>query len=109
LYLTLLVIIYGLWTFLRAVGLEGEARPIAGLFKCSWLNLGASLTESCRMRTGGLRVSMRFIGPEEGWVFALSRTPGPALEGIFAAGAPPAASLSEDGCKGAEVSGYSAT
>jgi hypothetical protein len=47
-----------------------------GLFKCSWLNLGASLAGSCGVRTGGLRVSMRFMGPEEGGVVAVSRIPG---------------------------------
>jgi hypothetical protein len=51
---------------LRAVGPRREDRPVVGLFKCSWLNLGARLTGSCRVRTGGLGVSMRFMGPEEG-------------------------------------------
>jgi hypothetical protein len=44
---------------------------VVGLFKCSWLNLEASLTGSCGVRTGGLRVSMRFMGPEEGGVVAV--------------------------------------
>jgi hypothetical protein len=34
------------------------------------------------MRTGELRVSMRFIGPEEGGVVAASRTPGLGLLGV---------------------------
>jgi hypothetical protein len=51
------------------------------------------------VRTGGLEVSMRFMGPEEGGVIAVSRTPGPSLVGIFVAGASPSddASLSEGG------------
>jgi hypothetical protein len=69
------------------VGCGGEIRPVVGLFKYSWLNLGASLTGSCGVRTGGLGVSMRFMGPEEGGVVAVSRTPGLSLVGIFAAGA----------------------
>jgi hypothetical protein len=67
----------------------GEARPIVGLFKCSWLNLEASFTGNCRVRTGGFGVSMRFVGPEEDGVVAVSRTPGLGLIGIFAAGASP--------------------
>jgi hypothetical protein len=76
LYLTVLVIIYwalglsqghlqggGSW------GREGEARPLLELFKCSWLNLGASLTGSCGVRTGGLKVRVRFIGPGKVWLF----------------------------------------
>jgi hypothetical protein len=72
----------------RAVGLRGEARPIVGLFKCSWLNVGASLTWSRGVRIGGLRASMRFLGPEESGV-VVSRTPAPSLIGICAAGASP--------------------
>jgi hypothetical protein len=89
----------------RVVGSQGEARPIVGLFKCSWLNLGSSLIGSCGMRTGGLGVSTRLMGPEEGGIVEVSRTPELGLVGIFAAGASPsdAASPSEDG--GEEVNG----
>jgi hypothetical protein len=54
---------------------------------------------------------MRFMGPEEGGVVAISRTPGLILVGIFAAGASlsAAASSSKGGGKGAEGSGYSGT
>jgi hypothetical protein len=114
LYLTVLVIIYigfgPLSEVPPMIGPGEEARPVVGMFKCSWLNLGASLTGSCRVRTGGLRVSMRFIGPEEGGVVAVSRTPGPGLVGIFAGGAFPSdvASLSKGGGEGVEgKSGYS--
>jgi hypothetical protein len=57
------------------------------------------------VRTGGLRVSLRFMGPEEGGVVAVSRTPGLDLGGISAAGASPlnAASPSKGG--GEEVGG----
>jgi hypothetical protein len=72
----------------KAMGSRGEARPIVGLFKCSWLNLGASLAGSCRVRTGGFSVSMRFIRCKEVGIIAVSRTPGPSLVGIFAAGLP---------------------
>jgi hypothetical protein len=66
------------------------------------------------VRTGGLRVSMRFMGPEEGGVVAVSRTPGLSLVGIFAAGASPshAAFPSEGGSEeadGSGKSGYSGT
>jgi hypothetical protein len=76
-----------------------------GLFKCSWLNLGASLEGSCGVRTGGFRVSMRFMGLEEGGVVAISRTPRLGLVGVFATGASPldAASPPEGG--GEEVDG----
>jgi hypothetical protein len=86
------------------VGPRGEARPVLGLFKCSWLDLGACLAGSCGVRTGGLGVSMRFMGPEEGGVVAVSRTPGPGLVGAFVAGTSlsAAASPSEGGGKGAE-------
>jgi hypothetical protein len=51
-YLIMLVIIYLAldcsWGICRVVGPGGEARPIVGLLKCSWLNLGASLAGSCR-------------------------------------------------------------
>jgi hypothetical protein len=101
LYLAMMVIIYLAWTSLRGicrvVGYRGEARPVVGLFKYSWLNLGASLTGSCGVRTGGLRVSMRFMGPEEGGVVAVSRTPGLSLVGIFAAGASPSDAASPSG------------
>jgi hypothetical protein len=85
-----------------------------GLFKCSWLSIGASLTVSCRVRTGELGVSMRFIGPEEGVVVGVSRSPGPGLADIFAAGASlsDAVSPSKGGGKGAEGSskcGYGGT
>jgi hypothetical protein len=93
LYLTVLVIIYigfgPLSEVPPMIGPGEEARPVVGMFKCSWLNLGASLTGSCRVRTGGLRVSMRFIGPEEGGVVAVSRIPGPGLIGVLAAVASP--------------------
>jgi hypothetical protein len=51
---------------------------------------------------------MRFMGPEEGEVVAVSRTPGPVLVGIFAAGASPSdvASLSKGGGEGAKGDGY---
>jgi hypothetical protein len=62
---------------LQGGGSQGKAVPIVGLFKCSWLNLGASLAG--RVRTGGLGVSMKIIEPEESGVVAVSRTPGPAL------------------------------
>jgi hypothetical protein len=54
---------------------------------------------------------MRFIGPEEDGIVAVSRTPGSSLAGIFAAGTSlsDAASPSEGGGKRAEGSGYSAT
>jgi hypothetical protein len=63
------------------------------------------------VRTGGLEVSMRFMGPEEGGVIAVSRTPGPSLVGIFVAGASlsDAASPPKGGGKGAEGCGYSGT
>jgi hypothetical protein len=67
---------------------QGEDRPVLGLFKGSWLDLGASLTGSCRVRTDRLRVSMRFMGPEEGRVVTVSKTLGPSLVGIFTAGLP---------------------
>jgi hypothetical protein len=59
----------------------------------------------------GLGVSMRFLGPEEGGVAAISRTPGPSLVGIIAAGALPldAASPLKGGGKGAEGSGKGGT
>jgi hypothetical protein len=41
---------------------EEEARPIVGLFKCSWLNIGPNLAGGCGVRTGELGVSMRLIG-----------------------------------------------
>jgi hypothetical protein len=34
--------------------------------------------------TGGLRVNMRFMGPEESGIVAISRTPGLGFVGIFA-------------------------
>jgi hypothetical protein len=66
------------------------------------------------VRTGGLGVSMRFMGPEESGFVAVSRTSGPGLLGIFDAGASlsDAASPSEGGGEGAESSGkngYSGT
>jgi hypothetical protein len=63
------------------------------------------------VRTGGLRVSMRFMGPEEGGVVAVSRTSGPSLLGIFAARASPpeVASPSKGESKGAVGGGYSGT
>jgi hypothetical protein len=64
------------------------------------------------VRTGGLGVSMRFMGPEEGGVVAVSRTPGPSIIGIFAAGPSlsNAASSSEGGGEGAKgKGGYSGT
>jgi hypothetical protein len=79
------------------------------LFKCSWLNLGASPTVGCGIWTGGLRVSMRFNGPEEVGVVAVSRTPGSRLVSVFASGASlsDAASPSEGGGEWAEGSGKS--
>jgi hypothetical protein len=73
------------------VGLGGENIPIGGLFKYPWLSLGTSLTGRSGVRTGGLRVSMRFMGPEEGRVVAVKPTPRPSLADVFAA---------EDGGKG---------
>jgi hypothetical protein len=114
----MLVTIYWPWTSLRgicgAVGPGQEARPIVGLFNCSWLNLGASISGRCRVRTGGLRMSMRFMGSEEGRVVAVSRTPGPSFVGISVAGAFPsdAASPSKSGGKevdGSGKAGYSGT
>jgi hypothetical protein len=57
---------------------------------------------------------MRFMGPEEGGVVAVSITPGLSLVGVFAAGASPsdAASPSEGGGKevdGGGKDGYSGT
>jgi hypothetical protein len=48
----------------RAMGPGGEARPVVGLFKCFWLNLGVNLTGCCGVRPGGFRVSLKFMGPE---------------------------------------------
>jgi hypothetical protein len=58
------------------------------------------------VRTGGVRVSMRFIGPEEDGVVAVSRTLGSSFVGIFAAGSSPsdAASPFEGGGEGVEGS-----
>jgi hypothetical protein len=66
------------------------------------------------VRTGGLGVIMKVMGPEEGGVVAVSTTPGSGLLDVFAAGASPpdAASPSEGGGEGAEGSGkggYSGT
>jgi hypothetical protein len=53
---------------------------------------------------------MRFRGPEEGGVVAVSRTPGPSLVSVLVAGASPLdVSPSEGGGKGAEGGGYSGT
>jgi hypothetical protein len=57
---------------------------------------------------------MRFIGSEEGGVVALSRTSGPSLVDVFAAGDFPsdAASPSEggdDGAEGGSKDGYNGT
>jgi hypothetical protein len=84
-------------------------RYMLRLFKCSWLNLGASPTVGCGIWTGGLRVSMRFNGPEEVGVVAVSRTPGSRLVSVFASGASlsDAASPSEGEGEGAEGSGKS--
>jgi hypothetical protein len=71
----------------KAVGPGREARPILELFECSWLNLGVIFTGSCKVRTGGLGVSMRFMGPKEGGVVAVSKTPESSLVGVFAASA----------------------
>jgi hypothetical protein len=57
------------------------------------------------VRTGGLRVSMRFMGPEEGGVVATSRTSGLRLVGIFATGASPADAASPSKGEGAESGG----
>jgi hypothetical protein len=66
------------------------------------------------VRTGGFGVSMRFMGPEEDGVVAVSRTPGLSLVGIFAAGASlsDAASPSKGGGEqvgGSGKGGYSGT
>jgi hypothetical protein len=66
------------------------------------------------VRTGGLGVSMRFMGPEEGGIVVVSRAPGAGLVGIFAAGSSLSDSVfpSMGGGKGAEGSGkggYSGT
>jgi hypothetical protein len=66
------------------------------------------------VRAGGLRMSMRFMGPEESGVVAVSRTPGLCLVGVFAVGASlsDAASSSEGGGEEADGSGkggYSGT
>jgi hypothetical protein len=54
---------------------------------------------------------MRFMGAEGGGVVAVSRTPGPGLVGVFAAGASlsAVASPSKGGGEGAEGGGYSGT
>jgi hypothetical protein len=59
------------------------------------------------VRAGGLRMSMRFMGPEESGVVAVSRTPGLCLVGVFAVGASlsDAASSSEGGGEEADGSG----
>jgi hypothetical protein len=76
------------------------------------LELGASLTGSCGLGTGGLGVSIGSWGL--GKVVAVSRTPGPGLVGMFSAGASLSDTAShskggderaEDGGKG----GYSGT
>jgi hypothetical protein len=48
---------------------------------------------------------MKFIGPEEGGIVAVLRTPGPGLVGIFTAGASPSdvASPSKGGGEGEAV------
>jgi hypothetical protein len=86
------------------MGSGGEARPVVGLSKCSWLNLGTSLTGGCGVRTGGLGVRTKFMRPEEIEVVAVS---GLSPVGIFAAGALPsdAASPSEDGGEGVDGGG----
>jgi hypothetical protein len=62
------------------------------------------------VRTGSLRGNMRFLGPEEGGVVAVSWTPGSDLVCIYASGAiSVAASPSEGGFEGAEGSRYSGT
>jgi hypothetical protein len=78
------------------MGPEEEVRPMLGLFKCSWLNVRASLTGGCGIRTFGLGVRMRLKGPEE-----------VGLVGVFASGASlsDAASPSKDGGEGAEDGG----
>jgi hypothetical protein len=85
----------------------GGYRPILELFKCFWLDLGNNLIGSCGVRTGGPGVSMNFMGPDKGSVVTVSRTGGPRLVGIFAAGASPsdAASPSEVGGEGVKGSG----
>jgi hypothetical protein len=93
------------------VGSGEEARPVVGLFKCSWINLGSSLTGDCGMRTGGLRMSLRLVRPEKDGVVAVS---GLSLVDVFAAGTSPsdAASPSEDGgeeADGGGKGGYSGT
>jgi hypothetical protein len=104
-YLTMLVIIYLAVDLsqghLQGIGSGGEAKPVVGLFKCSWLNLGSSLIGSCGVRTGGLGVSMMIMEPEEGGVVAVSKTPGLGLVGIFAPGTSSSdvASSSEGGGK----------
>jgi hypothetical protein len=62
------------------------------------------------VRTGELGVSMRFVGPEEGGVVAVSRTPGPSLVGVFIAGASlsDAAFPFKDGGEGTEGGGKGA-
>jgi hypothetical protein len=61
------------------VGPSREVRPIVELFKCSWLNLGANLAERCGVKTTGLRVSMRFMGPEKVGLLQSQGLLGPAL------------------------------
>jgi hypothetical protein len=63
------------------------------------------------VRTSGFRVSMRFMGPEEGGVVADSRTPGPSFVDVFAAGASPpdAASPGGDEEEGSGKGRYSGT
>jgi hypothetical protein len=66
------------------------------------------------VRTGGLGVGMRFMGPEEGGVIAVSKTPMLSLIDVFASGASPsdAASPSKGGgeeADGGSKGGYSGT
>jgi hypothetical protein len=91
LYLTMLVIIYLVLDLSGASAgwcpsLDQWDSPHIGTVQVFIVEPGASLTGCCGVRTGGLRVSMRFTGTEEGGVVAISRTPGLGLIGIFAPG-----------------------
>jgi hypothetical protein len=57
------------------------------------------------VRTGGLGVSRRFMGPEESGGVAVSRTPGLSLVGAFAAGASLSDAASPSEGRGEEVDG----
>jgi hypothetical protein len=81
------------------VGPWGEAKPVVGLFKCPWLNLGVNLT------SGDWWTQSEHEVHEEGKFVAVSRTLGLSLIGIFAAGASPSNAASKGGGKEADGGG----